>query len=350
MKNKSQRVEIDISWAVLFKILGLAIGLWVIVVLRDIWFMLLGVFLFVAVVNPIIRRWQRHMSRPLALTFFYTLLFALAVIVLSVFTPTLIAQVKDIAKTLPDLLSRVQPYLKAQFPSSYVRISDQLVSTLQNGLQGFSNNLVATTVDIAGILALVATGIVVSFYLLLEEDNARIFLHQVLPSTRFKAVYKTADKIANRMGSWVRGQLSLMLIIGISDLVGYLILRVPAPLPLALWAGLCEAIPFVGPTLGLIPAVIVALATGNVGQAILVVIVGYFVIQQLEANVLVPRLMSKAVGLSPVLVILALLIGAQLFGGIGAIVAVPVAAAISVVVEEWPQLRTIWETPEKELE
>lgn len=344
MKTKVEQVEIDISWAVLFKILGLAIGLWVVVVLRDVWFMLLGVFLFMAVVNPIIKRWQQYMSRILAVALFYTLTVAVVVIIISVFVPSLIGQVREVSHAFPSLLARLQPYLQAQFPSPYSSVPSQILTALQNGLQNLSKNLLTTTINAVGALGLVLTGVVVSFYLLLEEKNARDFLHQVLPHNRFEAVYDTVRKISERMGSWVRGQVSVMVVIGISDLIGYLILRVPSPLPLALWAGLCEVIPFIGPTLGWIPAVLVALASGNFVQAILIIVVAYLIIQQLEGTVVVPRLMGKAVGLSPVLVILALLIGAELFGIVGALVAVPVAAAVSVVVEEWPQLRKIWES------
>ena len=344
MKQKVERIEFDISWSFLLKILGLTVAVWVIVVLRDVWFMLTGVFLFVAVVNPIIKRWQKYMSRVLALTLFYVLMMAFFVILFSVFAPVLVNQIKEVSHLLPSLVAKIQPYLQSQFSGPYSGIPDQIISTVQNGVQNLSNSLLSTTISAAGTLAIILTGVVVSFYLLLGEQNTREFLYQVLPHSRFEAVYNTARKISERMGSWVRGQISLMVIIGLSNLVGYLLLRVPSPLPLALWTGICEVIPFVGPTLGYIPAVLVALANGNILQAVLVVVVAYFIIQQIEANVLVPRLMGKAVGLSPVLVILALLIGAQLFGVVGALVSVPVAGAVSVVVEEWPQLRKIWET------
>jgi predicted PurR-regulated permease PerM len=95
--------------------------------------------------------------------------------------------------------------------------------------------------------------------------------------------------------------------------------------------------------LGLLPAVIVALTTGGPVQAILVLVLGYVVIQQLESHIVVPRVMSKAVGLSPVLVILALTVGVKLLGLTGAIIAVPIAAIISVVVGEWSELRKVWE-------
>ena len=98
-----------------------------------------------------------------------------------------------------------------------------------------------------------------------------------------------------------------------------------------------------GPTLGMLPALIVALTTGNLLQAALVLIISMGVVQQFEAHIVVPKIMGRAVGLSPVLVILALLTGDKLFGLLGAVFAIPIAAIISVVVGEWPQLRKIWE-------
>jgi predicted PurR-regulated permease PerM len=133
-----------------------------------------------------------------------------------------------------------------------------------------------------------------------------------------------------------------MLIIAVTNYLAYVIIGVPTPLPLALWAGLAEAIPYIGPWLGLLPAALILLINGNILGALLVLIVS-LVIQQLESNFIVPRVMGKAIGLSPVLVILAIIVGAKIFGLLGAIIALPAAAIISVIVQEWPNLRKIWQ-------
>lgn len=100
-----------------------------------------------------------------------------------------------------------------------------------------------------------------------------------------------------------------------------------------------EVIPYLGPILGALPAVVVAFVAGTPLQALLVAVLLIVVVQQLEGQFLVPKVMQKAVGLSPVIVIIALLIGGKIFGVIGALLAVPVAATIAVLVHEWPSVQ-----------
>lgn len=343
-KPLPSKVVIDISWGSLLRVLSLGLGIWAVIVLKEVLIMLLVVFIFVAAVNPTIGRLQKHVSRFLAVSLFYSLLGLLLVLLSYAILPRLITQINDLVRSAPLIIGKWSPYLDSLRVGNNLTVLDQAVNAASSGLDGFSRNLYNTTLNFFGGLATVLTGLVLSFYLLLEEKNAREFFHQVLPHHRFEAVYKTVSKISERMGHWVRGQVLLMLIIGFSNLVVYLFIRLPSPLPLAIWAGLCEVIPYVGPALGVIPAIIVALATGSILQAILVFVIGYLLIQQLEAHLVVPKVMGKAVGLSPVLVILAMLIGVKLFGLVGALVAVPAAAIISVVVGEWASLRKIWES------
>ncbi|MBU6388953.1 AI-2E family transporter [Patescibacteria group bacterium] len=343
MKQEPGRVIWDVSWTALLKLLGFSVAIWAIITLRNVWILLFGVFIFVAAVNPIIKKWQRHMSRVLAVSLFYALLVAIIAIISSVFIPQLVKQVNDLIHTLPGLVSQLSPYLSGLREPSGISVADQLSQSARNALDTISRGLLNSTVVVISSLATFLTGAVLSFYLLLEENNARIFFHQVLPHNRFEAVYKTVSKISDRMGSWVRGQIILMLVIALADLILYLVLGLSSPLPLAIWAGLCEIIPYIGPTLGIVPAVLLALSTGNILKAVVILLINYGVIQQLESHVLVPKIMSKALGLSPVLVIIALTIGVELLGLVGALIAVPVAAVISVVVGEWPELRKIWE-------
>ena len=134
------------------------------------------------------------------------------------------------------------------------------------------------------------------------------------------------------MGLWVRGQLTLMASIFFMTTVAYFLLGLPNALLLGVIAGIAELIPIVGPALGAIPALLVAAVTGDVGLVAVVAGV-YVVIQVLEGNVLVPLVMRNAIGVPPFLVIVSLLVGGAVAGLIGALLAVPVAAALVVVLE-----------------
>jgi hypothetical protein len=138
-------------------------------------------------------------------------------------------------------------------------------------------------------------------------------------------------EIESRLGGYVRGQLLLMMTIGVISSIGYLVIGLPFPLALGVLAGLFEFIPMVGPILGAIPAVIVALSISP--QAALLVVVFTIVVQMAENHILVPRLMGRSVGVSPIMVILAVFAFTSLLGFTGAFLAIPLAAILQVLMD-----------------
>jgi predicted PurR-regulated permease PerM len=185
---------------------------------------------------------------------------------------------------------------------------------------------------VLGGVASVITVLFLAFYMLVEGPALRAGVLALFPRRERATVADVLDQIGARFGGWLRGQLLLGLIIGTAAWAWTSILGLPYPVLLGLIAGITELVPMVGPTLGAIPAVFVALFQSPV--KVLLVIAGYAVIQQAEANFIVPRVMRRAVGLSPLLTILALIVGGKLLGIAGALLAVPVAAALQVVVGE----------------
>jgi predicted PurR-regulated permease PerM len=170
--------------------------------------------------------------------------------------------------------------------------------------------------------------------LYITTDGPRIarYLRAFLPPDRHAQASRVTSRIFVRLGGWVSGQLLLCVIIGFISWVGLTLIGVPYAVVLALIAGIMEAVPNIGPFIAAVPAVIIA-ALYSPWQALLVAIL-YIVIQQLENYIIVPRVMSRAVELHPLAVLLALLVGGELMGVLGAILAVPVTAAISVIVDE----------------
>lgn len=347
MDTKPKRVIIDISWTALLRVLAVSLAVLSIIVLRDVIMMLVVVFIFVAAVNPTIRKMQESMSRTLAVALFFALLALVLAVISYAILPLVVGQLNDLAKQLPHIFRNLRDFYQS-LTSSNTSLFQEASNTVSSNIQNLTQRVFDTTMTFFGGIATVVTGAVLSFYLLLEEKNAREFFYQIMPRNRFEPMYETVRKISDRMGSWIRGQLLLMLIIGIANFIVFVILQVPSPLPLAIWAGLMEALPYFGPVFGVIPAILVAYTAGGIVKALLVLVFAFGLIQQLEANFIVPRVMSKAVGLSPVLVIIAMIIGLKMFGLLGAIIAIPSAAIVSVVVEEWPNLKGMWEKSEEE--
>jgi predicted PurR-regulated permease PerM len=177
------------------------------------------------------------------------------------------------------------------------------------------------------------TILVIAFYYLMEKSwLRRLILLELTPANRPR-VSRIWDSVESKVGDWLRGQLLLCLIIGVTATIGYGLLGIRFWPLLGLWAGLTEIIPIVGPWLGGVPAVIIAM-TQSFNQTLLVI--GFIgLLQLLENTVLVPRVMRGAVGLTPLTVFVAILAGTQLLGIIGALLAIPVAAAVQVVLSDY---------------
>ena len=157
------------------------------------------------------------------------------------------------------------------------------------------------------------------------------FLAFVGPRGRRPELLAIWREIESRLGIYVRGELLLMTSIGVLASLGYLVIGLPYPMALGALAGLLEFVPMVGPTLGAIPAVIVALSISP--QAALLVVLYSIVIQVAENNILVPRMMGHSVGVSPVMVILAIFAFSSLLGITGAFLAIPLAAILQVLMD-----------------
>jgi predicted PurR-regulated permease PerM len=194
----------------------------------------------------------------------------------------------------------------------------------------------------------VITIFVVAFYWLSERTLIKRSLMSWLSAKRANRVRRVWDDIEVKVGGWVRGQLTLMVIVGAVSAVGYFVLGVKYWPALALFILIAEAIPLVGPYIGTAPAVLVALTQtgndglpallgmgdfGNVTRALLVVVFAV-VLQTIEGNVLIPRVMKNSVGISPLTVIISILLGATLAGLAGALIAVPIAGAIQVIIAD----------------
>jgi len=161
---------------------------------------------------------------------------------------------------------------------------------------------------------------VITFYLLLERKNFDSYLKNIFGQKSVKAI-AIVNQLEKRLGMWVSAQLMLMLIIGILSYIGYVIIGVNFALPLAIIAGILELVPNIGPTIASILAGIFGLTISPI-TGLLAVIWG-IIVQQLENNFIVPKIMKEAIGINPLITILLIASGARLGGVVGAIIALP---------------------------
>ncbi|MDO8471945.1 MAG: AI-2E family transporter [bacterium] len=330
-----EKIKLEISWWAIAKLILAVLGVYFLYQVRDILVLMFVVFVFVAALNPIVSRFQKRMPRLAAVTIIFICIFLVLLGTSALIFQPLVIQANALATIVPEKLKTIIPVYN-QFSNNHNLVAD-LSSSLQQfsgTLANLSGNLITATFSVFGGIFTILSIFVLTFYLLLEEQAVRQFVDNVVAPNYKQQAGVLLKKIGDKMGAWVRGQLLLMLVIGILYLILLLALGIQAPLPLALWGGLTEVIPYLGPILGGAAALVVALITGTPLQALLVV-VGIIVIQQLENQFLVPKIMQRAVGLSPVVVILALLIGSKIFGIVGGLLAIPVAAIVALLAKEW---------------
>jgi predicted PurR-regulated permease PerM len=180
------------------------------------------------------------------------------------------------------------------------------------------------------VIALV-TLVTLIFFWLTEHARLQRYALSFVPEERRAGAHEAWNEVEARLGLWVRGQLLVMGSIALLTGTVYAALGLPSPLLLAIFAGLAEAIPLVGPALGAVPAILVAATVGP--QLVAIVLVAYVAIQFIEGNILVPTVMKNTIGISPFLVLVSLLIGGVTAGVVGAFVAVPIVAATEVILE-----------------
>ncbi len=332
-------MKIDISTNTFLKVILIAIGLIFLWAIRDVIILVLLVFVIVAALGPIVDRLQRFkIPRFLCVIIVYSVFIGAVVAMLSLFIPPLINQIKEFAQNLPDLYKKLVPvYQNIHSNPTWGSLLDKPVQSLSSQLNNVANSIFSIGGSIFTGLGAIVAVIVLTFYLLLEENGIKLFIKSLVPYRKKDMVVNLFDKVSEKWGGWLRGEFILMLAIGLADYLGLTIFHIPFALPLALFAGFFEIIPYLGPILGAVPAVLVALTISP--WAALFIAIWYFVIQQLENYILVPKVMQKTVGLSPIVTIIALIIGAKILGILGVVIAVPVAAGISVFYNQWQQVK-----------
>jgi predicted PurR-regulated permease PerM len=275
---------------------------------------------------------RRKIPRWAAILVIYLLLIAVLVAIGMLIIPPMVTQARELWSKAPDLLHRAQVWLiQHRILTSEISVREAVQESSVDGTDAVGAIIGALWGVIGGVFGLI-TLLILAFYLLVESDAIVTAFVRMFPRSERARVEDVCRRIAMKVSAWLGGQLLLGGIIGATAALGLFLMGVPYFYVLALVAGIGEMIPIVGPILSAIPAMAVAL---SVSPALaLGVAIFFFAQQQLENHVLVPRLMGRQVGISPVVVIVALLIGGSVLGIMGAILAVPTAAILQVLFEE----------------
>jgi len=336
--NQSQ--TINISTSTILRVIIILLALVFLYIIKDILMVVFVAIIIAAAINGPVSWLQRHrVPRLLGVIFIYLLLLLFLALIVTLIFPPLAEQIKQLAIYFPEFMEKIG--LSVQEWWGKYRSEGNLQSFLDkisNKLAQATSSVFATIIGLFGGLLSAIIILVISFYLAVQEKGAKRFLISLTPSEHHNYLSGLIERIESKIGGWLRGQLLLMLIVGLLTYIGLYFLGVKYALTLALIAALLEIVPYIGPILAAVPAVILAFFQSPF-LALLVILL-YIVIQQLENYIIYPQVMKKTVGLNPIIIIVAMLIGAKLAGVLGIILAVPVTAAIAEFLKDFQKKET----------
>ncbi|MFA7662701.1 MAG: AI-2E family transporter [Patescibacteria group bacterium] len=338
MKTQTQKVQFDISPMLILKILGVILALVFIYLVRDVILVLFVSLIIASAITPWVDSLQeKKIPRVISVLVIYLFLFGLFTGIFMLIIPPTTTQLGQLANNLPHYYNEASKWLANADSSSQVVIGLQgvlqkLTESLTNGASG----VFALLGSFLGTMFKAFLVLVITFYITLQKDSVKKFVQLITPDKYQPYAIQLTRRIQEKMGAWVIGQLVLGLIIGTMCYVALTIMGVKYALILGIFAGITELIPFIGPLIGMVPAVFLAFLQAPILG--LIVFIVYIFIQQLENNLIVPLVMKKAVGLNPIITIVAITIGSNLAGIAGAIIAIPLTAVISILAKDAMQL------------
>jgi predicted PurR-regulated permease PerM len=329
--DKKSPISITITPGTVILTLFIMLGFWLAFYLRDLLLVVLTAVVLASAIEPL-TQWfmRRHLPRVLAVVLIYIGVLFLLTAFFYFFLPPLASETSSFFNTLPAYLetlniSEVEGTLASESTSitkQFLQLQDILVTSSTGALS-------AVSAFFGGVISFILI-VVLSFYFAVQERGLDDFLRLITPPKQQEYVLDLWKRAQMKIGRWLQGQLLLSLIVGVFVYIGLLFLGVPYALLLAIIAAVLELIPVFGSILAAIPAVMLAFIDAGTTLAILTIVL-YVVVNQLQGNVIYPMVVQKVLGVPPLVVILAIIAGAQLAGFLGILIAVPIAAAL----QEW---------------
>jgi len=324
-------------------LVSVILGFWLLYRFYQVFFMLLIAIVIGTVIRPMVTRLhQRGIPKIAGIILVFLLLLVLLTGFLLLLFPLIVEQSTTINAAIAGYYQNLRAWMIAYPNPLIVRLSEFLPATLPNlkPVQQTGLEVMASAGQALAYIAMAARAVFITlvilflaFYWTLDGTRTIQSFLLLVPKDRRESISELILAMETKVGFYIAGQGFLCLVIGMMALVAYLLIGLPNALVLALIAGVLEAVPMIGPLLGAIPAALVALSIGP--DKLIWVIVATAVIQQLENSLLVPRVMKKAVGVNPFVTLLAIFAFSSLFGIAGALMAIPLAAIIQILLNRF---------------
>ncbi len=310
MVELMQKIEISAKTIIftVFFILFLRV-LWV---LKDLLFSLFIAFILMSALSPAVKTLVRNkLPRSLAVFLVYFFFIFIIVFLFAIIIPPILLETASLARNLPMIIKsineKVAPWIQLDSLSQYIPTA--------------TNQALQIITRAASNIFFIVSTLFFGFYLLLEENSIKKMVVRYLDDKTSRRVFRVVDQAELRMSSWFWGELKLMTIVGVMSFIGLSLIGIKYVLPLAVLAGLFEVVPNIGPVLSSIPAIFLGFSHSyflGIAAAAL-----YFLVQQLENNLIVPVVMRRAVGINPIATLIVLIIGGRFAGVLGVLLAIP---------------------------
>jgi predicted PurR-regulated permease PerM len=372
MEKENKAININITPESVFKGIGLVLLIWFLFFIKDVVLVVLVSVVIASGMEPLIPFFNKYkIARLPAAIISYLGILSIFLSLIFFFVPPVLDETSSFLTELPKYLESTTLWNPLNISSENVSVSQKVVSTLSEGInnpeqlvKNVTQNQIKTNVPISqgfgigdliksiqDISSNVSTGFIkivssifggllsfiliifLSFYLLVQEDGVSDFLRLITPLRHEKYIIDLWKRSQRKIGQWMQGQFLLGVIVAVLLYLGLMILGVKNALLLAVIAGCLEIIPVFGPILSATPAIMIAFVGGGFTSAILVLGL-YVIIQQFESHLIYPLVVKKVIGVSPIVVILALIIGAKLAGFLGVLLSVPMVSALMEFVDD----------------
>jgi len=294
--------------------------------------------------HPLVEKLHElNIHKGLAILFIYIIFFGGIGYLVYRGYPMIVHQIQDLIESLPqfiamyeNLIFQVDSYTSFLPEAVHTKIIDLIVS-LETSLDQLLNKLVSGFSKIMDMVILITIIPVLVFYFIKDYTKIKLFFMKLIPRNYRDDASELLIEIDKGLGGYIRGQLIVSLFVGLTSLIIFKLLNIKYALLLGITMGITNIIPYFGPIIGAIPAVIISYTTG--GNKAIFVIIGIFVIQIIEGNLLSPYIMGRSIKIHPVAIIFVLLLGSQLAGIWGMILAVPVLTILKVIATQFLAFR-----------
>ena len=338
MNPSEKAFTVNISFATIIKAVVLLLFIYALFLLKELVIIVLASIVIASAIEPMTRLLERiRIPRPFAVGIIFSALITVVISIIYLFVPVLIEQFSGFILTIPDFLLRLNYFTQGSTYFTELDILGDIQAQLQNvdiissvkaALFGVGGGVIHTAGALFNGVTQLVLITVISFYFAVQEKGIENFLRVIIPLKNEAYAIDLWKRSQAKIGKWMQGQMILALIMGVIAFFGLWVIGLREyALFLSILIAITELIPLFGPILAMIPAIFLGFSFG--GAEIGLMVTGFYIIlQQFENHILVPLVNKQLVGVPPLMVILALLIGASLLGFWGLVLAVPIAAAI----------------------